>query len=134
MRFTALILAASLLASPSIVHAESLADHRIRIETHYQSGIADCRKQEKAERASCIKTVRASRKAAYNQAWANRDPAALSRSYPGNLDTSKPRILKDYQADAAFCKELTKAEAATCLHELLERKKLTLKAVTTAPK
>ncbi len=134
MRITTPILAAALWATIASASAEPLTNSRARIEADFQSDAAVCKELGKSEMPGCMKEATAKKKTAYAEIWKKRDPAAQTRVYYGDLNTNKPKIEKDYQADMAFCKELDKAGSATCQRESLERKKLALKSVMTSPK
>ena len=128
------LLTVALLATCAQAAAEPVANQRAKLEADYQADVAVCKELTKSETPACLKEALAAKKAAYAQAWAKRDPASQSRTYSGDLNANKPKIEKDYQADAAFCKELAKADAATCQREALARKKLAIKSVMAAPK
>ncbi|MDR3412692.1 MAG: glycine zipper 2TM domain-containing protein [Formivibrio sp.] len=134
MRIIISVLAVVFGAAMASVSAEPLTSSRTRIDTDYQADAAVCKELSKSEIPACMKEAIAKKKAAYASLWKNRDPAAQTRVYYGDLNTNKPKIEKDYQADIAFCRELDKAGSATCQREALERKKFALKSVMTAPK
>lgn len=127
------LLAATLLLATSVTTAAPLTDSRTQIEAEYNTDIAVCKELGKAETPACIKEATARKNAAYADAWKKRSPALQTRVYYGDLNSNKPKIEKDYKDDLAFCKELGKADSATCQREALERKKLALKSVMTAP-
>lgn len=134
MRIATSVLASVLLAVMTGASAEPLTNSRAPIEAEFQSDVAVCKELGKAEIPACLKEATAKKKASYAEVWKKRDPATQTRIYYGDLNTNKPKIEKDYQADIAFCKELDKSGSATCQREALERKKLALKSVMTAPK
>lgn len=129
-----LALALALLIAMTNAAAEPPGDIRARLDADFQADLAVCKELGKSEAPSCIKEATARKKAAYAQAWKNRDPARQARVYYGNLNANKPTIEKDYKSDLAFCRELDKASSATCQREALDRKKQALKSVMTVPR
>lgn len=127
-------LATVFLIAMASASATSLSSNRERIEAEYQTDIAVCKELGKAETPPCIKEATAKKKTAYAEAWKKRDPALQTRVYYGDLNTNKPKIEKDYKSDLAICKELGKADSATCQREALERKKQAIKSVMTSPR
>lgn len=134
MHYKVLPLAIAFFVTTHLASAATLSDIRAGIESEFKTDTAVCKELDKPEIQPCLKEATAKKKAAYTAAWNKRDPVQQTRIYYGNLNTNKPKIEQDYKSDLAFCKELGKAESATCQREALERKKQAIKSVMTAPR